>query len=71
MMMNRHQLERAARYLCKVRNIHPESQEFIRPAPAHDVAVYCLAWENVAREIEAHEVIAEAIAYGRAYGAGL
>ena len=64
-LLNRKQLETAARYLCKVRNIHPDNQEFIRPQPAHDVALYTTAWENVAREIEAHELLNEAIRYGR------
>ena len=61
-MMTREQLERAARYLCKLRGIHPENSELI---PNHDMALYTTAWENAAREIEAHELLAEAIAYGR------
>jgi hypothetical protein len=64
-MLTRAQLEIAARYLCKVRNIHPDNQEFLKPEPTHGVAVYTTAWENAAREIEAHEILTEAIRYGK------
>jgi len=64
-MLTHEQLKCAAVYLCKIRGIHPENQEFLKPEPAHGVAVYTTAWENCAREINAHEILAEAIEYGR------
>jgi hypothetical protein len=64
-MLTREQLQTAARYLCKVRNIHPDNQELLKPEPAHGVAVYTTALENVMRELTEFELLTEAIRYGK------
>jgi hypothetical protein len=62
-MLTREQLKAAAFYLCKVRNQHPESQVIIN-TPSGEMGFVGPLWENVARDIEAHELLSEAIKYG-------
>lgn len=62
MMLTRDQLEKAAKYLCKMRNVNPHSREFIA---GNDMGFYCDAWENAAAEITKHEMMAESIRFGK------
>jgi hypothetical protein len=60
-MLTRSQLEVAARYLCKIRGIHPDNQEYIKGV---DHGFLCKAWENAAKEIEHWETMQEVVRYG-------
>jgi hypothetical protein len=69
-MLNDKQLEAAARKLCEIRGIAPDTRcpHGAAPDPVTGIApavlLYSPAWLLVADEIRHHEQIASAIAYG-------